>query len=67
MAAQNSSTGSGQGSEQHSDTKRDTGGESSESLSGCNLETGSDKVDIRYNIFLLTLHSPFSKFALLLD
>ncbi|CAK9317631.1 unnamed protein product [Citrullus colocynthis] len=44
MAAQNSSTGSGQGSEQHTDMERDTGGESSESLSGCNLETGSDKI-----------------------
>ncbi|XP_038898030.1 ubiquitin-like domain-containing protein CIP73 isoform X2 [Benincasa hispida] len=43
-AVQNSSTGSGQGSEQHSETKRDMGGESSESLPGRNQETGSDKI-----------------------
>lgn len=65
-AAQNPSSGSGQGSEQHSDTKRDTGGESSESISGSNPETGSDKVGIRYNIFL-ALPSPFFRLALLLD
>ncbi|XP_022936506.1 large proline-rich protein bag6-like [Cucurbita moschata] len=43
-AVQNSSIGSGQGSEQQSDTKRDMGGESSESLPGCDSETGNDKI-----------------------
>ena len=45
-AVQNSSIGSGQGSEQQSDTKRDMGGESSESLPGRDSETGNDKVHI---------------------
>ncbi|XP_023535546.1 large proline-rich protein bag6-like [Cucurbita pepo subsp. pepo] len=43
-AVQNSSIGSGQGSEQQSDTKRDMGGESSESLPGRDSETGNDKI-----------------------
>lgn len=62
-AVQNSSIGSGAGSEQQSDTKRDVGGESSESLPRRNPEIGSDKVDIWYNIFS---HSPQFFFKLVL-
>ncbi|XP_008452935.2 ubiquitin-like domain-containing protein CIP73 isoform X2 [Cucumis melo] len=44
QTVQNTSSGSGQGSEQHSDTKRDMGGESSESLHAHNPENGIDKM-----------------------
>lgn len=66
-AVQNSSSGSGQGSEQHSDTKRDVGGESSESLHAQNPENGINKVEIRYNIFPSHSSQSFFKPVLLWD
>lgn len=41
---QNSFVGSGAGSEQQREMRRDLGGESSESLTGHSAEIGSDKV-----------------------
>lgn len=67
QTVQNTSSGSGQGSEQHSDTKRDMGGESSESLHAHNPENGIDKVEFQYIIFPSHPCQYFFKLVLLCD